>query len=131
MEEYMDMARMLRDSPDLLPWVVFVFVAGVILLERKMIKEYFSARMDYWRSRKETDAIIPEVIRNNTAALEHNTASIERWSNDRGENRRMLEEHERASQERERHLQEVINRVDRTANENARKLDIIEDRTEK
>lgn len=131
MGEYIEMAQRLHESPDLLPWVIFAFVAGIVVIERNMIKEYFTARTEYWRSKKSTDALIPEVIRNNTAALEHNTASIERWANDRGENRRMLEQHEQMSIERERHLQEVLNRVDRTATENARKLDIIEDRTEK
>lgn len=130
MDEYLNMAQRLHDSPDLLPWVVFIFVVGVLIAERKLIKEYFSARIEYWRSKKSTDSLIPEVIRNNTAALEHNTAAVERWGNDRGENRRMLEHHEKMCVERERHLQEVLNRVDRTATENARKLDILEDRTD-
>lgn len=131
MSEYMDIAQRLHDTPDLLPWVIFIFVAGIVIAERKMIKEYFAARIEYWRSKKSTDSLIPEVIRNNTAALEHNTAAVERWGNDRGENRRMLEHHERMCVERERHLQEVLNRVDKTVTSNARQLDILEDRTDK
>lgn len=126
----MNHAERFASRPDLFPWAVLIIVCAVVYRERALVKEYFAARIEYWRSKKTTDSLIPEVIRNNTAALEHNTAAVERWGNDRGENRRMLEHHEMMCVERERHLQEVLNRVDRTAAENARKLDILEDRTD-
>lgn len=131
LEELFENAERFASRPDLFPWVVLTIVCIVLYKEKDLAKEYFAARIEYWRSKKSTDSLIPEVIRNNTAALDHNTAAVERWGNDRGENRRMIEHHEQMCIERERHLQEVLNRVDKTATENARKLDILEDRTDK
>ena len=91
--------------------------------------EYFKARIGYWRSMKDVNAILPEVIRNNTAAMNMCTEAFKDWKGDRGENRRMLEFHEQASAERMQHIQEVVNRIDEIVTSNSKNLGLIEDRT--
>lgn len=129
MGESLEIARVLRDTPDLFPWVLMAVVLLIAYKQRDLISDYFRARVDYWKSMKDVNATLPEVIRNNTAAMNLCTEAFRDWKNDRGENRRMLQYHEEASAERMQHLQEVLNRVDATVTSNSRNIGLIEDRT--
>lgn len=131
MGESLEIARVLRDTPDLFPWVLLAVVLLIAYKQRDLISDYFRARVDYWKSMKDVNATLPEVIRNNTAAMNLCTEAFRDWKNDRGENRRMLQYHEEASAERMQHLQEVLNRIDATVTSNSRELGLIEDRTKK
>lgn len=138
MTEAMEMAKLLHASPALFPWACLVIACTLLYKERTLIKEYFQARIDYWHSRQKTDALIPELIRsntatiaNNTATIEHNTRVYENLENDRGESRALIRAHEKMSAERMQHIQEVLNRVDRTVTANSLQLGLIEDRTDK
>ena len=129
MGESLEIARVLRETPDLFPWVLMAVVLLIAYKQRDLISDYFRARVDYWKSMKDVNATLPEVIRNNTAAMNLCTEAFRDWKNDRGENRRMLQYHEEASAERMQHLQEVLNRVDATVTNNSRNIGLIEDRT--
>lgn len=131
MSEPIEIGKLLRDSPDLFPWVLLAVVLVIAYKQRDIISDYVTARIDYWRSMKDVNATLPEVIRNNTAAMNLCTEAFRDWKSDRGENRRMLEYHEAASAERMQHIQEVVNRIDRTVTENSRQIGLIEDRTDK
>lgn len=131
MGESLEIARVLRDTPDLFPWVLLAVVLLIAYKQRDLISDYFRARVDYWKSMKDVNSTLPEVIRNNTAAMNLCTEAFRDWKNDRGENRRMLQYHEDASAERMQHLQEVLNRIDATVTSNSRELGLIEDRTKK
>lgn len=130
MGETIDIAERLSRSPDLLPWVITVAIGIVLFKERDLVKGYFKARMEYWQSRKETDALLPELVRNNTAAMTMCTEAFKSWQTDRGTTRAMLEHHEKMSEERDRHIQEVVNRIDSTVTANSRQIGLIEDRTD-
>lgn len=131
MSEPIEIGKLLRESPDLFPWVLLAVVLVIAYKQRDIISDYVTARIDYWRSMKDVNATLPEVIRNNTAAMNLCTEAFRDWKSDRGENRRMLEYHEAASAERMQHIQEVVNRIDRTVTENSRQIGLIEDRTDK
>lgn len=138
MEEILNGADLFSQRPDLFPWVVLVLLCTVLYKERKMVREYFQARIDYWHSRKKTDALIPELIRsntatiaNNTAIIEHNTKVYHELEKDRGESRSLIQQHEKMSAERIQYIQEVVNRIDRTVTSNSMQLGLIEDRTER
>ena len=120
---------MLHDTPDLFPWVVLAIVLFLLVKERSTIRRYFAARIEAYEGRKQADAVLAELIRNNTAALDNNTAALESVKADRGETRRLLSYHEQASAERIQHVQEVVNRIDATVTDNSRQINIIEDRT--
>lgn len=129
MSEGIEIAKVLHDTPDLFPWVLLSVVLAIAYKQRATISDYVTARIDYWRSMKDVNATLPEVIRNNTAAMNLCTEAFRDWKNDRGENRRMLQYHEQASAERMQHIQEVVNRIDRTTTANSKDLGLIEDRT--
>lgn len=136
MDQVFTMANELKQSPDLLPWVVFISICFLIWKERNMFRRYFNSRMDYYSSRKQSDAVMAELIRNNTAALDNNTAVLESYKNDRGETRRMVDYHEKASKERIDsihdeigHMLTIVNRIDATVSENNKQITLIEDRT--
>ena len=115
--------------PDLLPWVIFVVVCIVLWANKGLVMEYIKARIGYWKSMKDVNAVLPEVIRNNTAAMNLCTEAFRDWKADRGENRRLLQFHEQASAERMQHIQEVVNRIDATVTSNSKSIGLIEDRT--
>lgn len=131
MQEGLEIARALRDTPDLFPWVLLAIGLIVAYKQRDLISDYFRARVDYWKSMKDVNATLPEVIRNNTAAMNLCTEAFRDWKNDRGENRRMLQFHEQASAERMQHIQEVVNRIDQTVTANSKNIGLIEDRTQR
>lgn len=144
MEEPIKWAQILHDTPDLFPWVCLVIICLVVLSQHKRILGYFDARIGAYNAKKQSDAVLAELIRNNTAALNNNTAALESVKTDRGETRRLLSFHEQASVERIEalrgdisnvrsdisHVQTVVNRVDETLTDNNKILGLIEDRTE-
>lgn len=138
MDETIEIARILHDTPDLFPWVCLVIVLIFIFKERQTIRAYVNARVEYYASKRQSDAVMGELVRNNTAALENNTAALESVKADRGETRRQLAFHEQVSKERIdtvrsdiAHVQEVVNRMDATVTSNSRQIGLIEDRTDK
>lgn len=117
MSEPIEIAQLLHDTPDLFPWVLLVVVILFVYKQRELITEYVRARIDYWRSMKDVNATLPEVIRNNTAAMQLCTEAFRDWKNDRGENRRLIERHEQLSLERHERLLSEIEHVTHIAND--------------
>lgn len=137
-EDMIDWAEALRTHPDLLPWIIFITICAVVIAQHKRILAYFDSRIEAHKARERSDAILAELIRNNTAALDNNTAALKSVEADRGETRRMLAFHESASKERIdavkkelEHMQTVINRVDDKVAKNNQMMAILEDRTDK
>ena len=135
MSEPMEIAQMLHDTPDLFPWVLLGIVLFVAYKQRQLIFDYIRARIDYWRSMKDVNATLPEVIRNNTAAINLCTEATREWRMDRGENRRMLEAHEKLSAERFDalkteigHVQSVVNDIENDTKANATGIAVLKDR---
>lgn len=140
MSEVIDVSRVLRESPDLFPWVVLVIVLAFLYRERGVIRELFESII---QSRKEVSiyhAQHNELVRNNTAALENNTAALDMVKKEREMLAKIMDRHEQLSAERfsrheemsaerERHIQAVINRIDETARSNGEALMVLEDRT--
>lgn len=131
MEDTIALGQMLRESPDIFPWVCLAIGLAIAYKQRDLISDYFKARVEYWKSMKDVNATLPEVIRNNTAAMNLCTEAFRDWKTDRGENRRLLQYHEQASAERMQHIQEVVNRIDRTVTSNSQQIGLIEDRTDR
>lgn len=130
MSEAIDIAKVLHGTPDLFPWVCLVIVLIIIFANRSKIGKYIDSRIEANESKKHSDAIMEELVRNNTAALNNNTAALESVKQDRGETRRLLSYHEEMSAERDHHIQEVVNRIDKTVTNNSMQIGLIEDRTE-
>lgn len=136
MDEAIEIGRLLHDTPDLFPWVCLAIIMIVCVAQHKRILGYFDARIDAWTSKKQSDAVMAELIRNNTAALNNNTAALEAVKVDRGETRKLLNFHEQVSRERNEsilseisHVQTVVNRIDETVSSNSESIRIVEDRT--
>ena len=126
---------MLHETPDLFPWVCLAIVLIILASQHKRILAYFDARIDAYSAKQKSDAVLAELIRNNTAALNNNTAALESVKQDRGETRRMLDYHEKVSQERIdvvrddiAHVQTVVNRVDETVSQNEKGIMVLQDR---
>lgn len=130
MNDAVELGKLLHDTPDLFPWVCLAIVLIVILTQHKRILAYFDARIEAYGARKEHDAVLAELIRNNTAALNNNTAALDSVRADRGETRRLLQYHENSSKERTEHLQTVVNRIDETVSQNEKDISLIKDRTQ-
>ena len=128
MDETIEFARLLHDSPDLFPWVCLAIVIFVMVAQHKRILAYFDARIEAYGAKKQSDAVLAELIRNNTAALNNTTAALESVKQDRGESRRMIQYHENASKERMEHIQSVVNRIDETVNQNEKGIMVLTDR---
>lgn len=131
MEDVLKWARMLEASPALLPWVVLVVVCAVCWRERDLFKGYVRARIEAHRESARFSMTYAELVRNNTAALDNNTAALKLVEQDRDLLARSLDHHEQLSRERVDHLQTVVNRIDATVTKNAREIALIEDRTDK
>lgn len=136
MDEVVELGKLLHDTPDLFPWVCLAIILVVCAAQHKRILGYFDARIEAWGAKKEADAVLAELIRNNTAALNNNTAALEAVKNDRGATRQLVNYHEQASKERIDnlvgiigHVQSVVNRIDETVSGNSEGIKIIEDRT--
>lgn len=138
MSEPLEIAQMLRSTPDLFPWVLLAVVLIVAYKQRGVISDYISARIDYWRSMKDVNATLPEVIRNNTAAMNLCTEAFRDWKSDRGENRQKIERHEQLSQERHErvlseieHIRVIVNDIEHDTKSNATGIAVLKDRKEK
>lgn len=138
MSDPKELALLLRDAPDLLPWFITAIVMVVAYKQRGLVFEYVKARIDYWRSMKDVNATLPEVIRNNTAAMNLCNEAFRDWKTDRGENRRMLEHHEVTSAERHKrvlseieHIRSIVNDIEQDTKSNATGIAVLKDRKEK
>lgn len=136
MDEAVEIGKLLHDTPDLFPWVCLGIILIVCTAQHKRILAYFDARIKAWCSKEKSDAVMAELVRNNTAALNNNTAALNSVKIDRGESRRLIQFHEQVSKERVdkvlddiSHVQTVVNRIDETVNSNSENIKIIEDRT--
>lgn len=135
MSEPIEIGKLLRESPDLFPWVLLAVVLVIAYKQRDIISDYVTARIDYWRSMKDVNATLPEVIRNNTAAMNLCTEAFRDWKSDRGENRRMLESHESACEERHdrvlseiEHVRSIVNDIEQDTKSNATGIAVLKDR---
>lgn len=135
MDDPIELAKLLHETPDLFPWVCLAIVLILLVAQHKRVLAYFDARIDAYSAKQKSDAVIAELIRNNTAALNNNTAALESVKQDRGETRRMLNYHECMSKERMDairddifHVQSVVNRVDETVSQNERDITVLKDR---
>lgn len=128
LDEPLEWARVLHDTPDLFPWVCLVLICMVLLSQHKRIIAYFDARIDAYGAKKQSDAVLAELIRNNTAALENNTAALNAVKSDRGETRRMITYHEEMSVERIQHLQAVVNDIEQDTKANSAGIKVLLDR---
>lgn len=129
MNETLELAKLLHDTPDLFPWVCLAIICIVVVAQHKRILAYFDARIDAYSAKKQSDAVMAELIRNNTAALNNNTAALDAVRADRGETRRLLAHHEELSAERDKHIQTVVNRIDANVTSNSKLIELLEDRT--
>lgn len=128
LEQPIHWAQVLRESPDLFPWVCLVLICIVVLSQHKRILAYFDARIEAYGAKKQSDAVLAELIRNNTAALENNTAALDAVRADRGETRRLVTYHEEMSAERIQHLQAVVNDIEHDTKANAAGIKVLLDR---
>lgn len=138
MNEAVELGKMLHDTPDLFPWVCLAIVLIVVVAQHKRILGYFDAKIEAYKEKQKSDAVLAELIRNNTAALNNNTAALEMVKNDRGITRNMIDYHEKMSKERINalqesigHVQTVVNRIDEIVSDNSESIKIVEDRTRK
>lgn len=129
MSDAVELGKMLHDTPELFPWICLAIILIVVVSQRKRIFAYIDSRIDANKARKNQDAVLAELIRNNTAALNNNTAALESVKLDRGETRRLLQYHENASKERMDHIQTVVNRIDETVSQNERDITVIKEIT--
>lgn len=136
MNEAVELGRLLHDTPDLFPWVCLAIVMIVIVAQHKRILAYFDARIESYKEKERSDAVLAELIRNNTAALNNNTAALEMVKSDRGITRNMIDYHEKVSKERIdsvqesiSHVQTVVNRIDEIVSDNSESIKLVEDRT--
>lgn len=128
MDDPIELAKLLHDTPDLFPWVCLAIVLILLVAQHKRILAYFDARIDAYSAKQKSDAVIAELIRNNTAALNNNTAALESVKQDRGETRRMINYHENASKERMEHIQSVVNDIRDTVTQNEKDITVLKDR---
>lgn len=127
--EVITVAEQLKAARDILPWVILVICVFVIWRCRKYIADWFQTSINEKKENAVYHAQQNELIRNNTAALNNNTAALEMVQRDRELMTDLLKNHEQMSKERIEHIQTVVNRIDTTVTENARNITIIEDRT--
>ena len=128
MDETIQAARLLRDSPSLFPWVVLVLFCSVIYHERKTIRAYFVSRIEARDDARRFSATYAELVRNNTAAMNNNTAALESVKRDRAETRQAIQHHEELSRERIDRLQEILGNIEEAANQSEKNTSILVDR---
>lgn len=138
MNDAIELGKMLHDTPDLFPWVCLAIVLIVVVAQHKRILAYFDAKIEAYKEKQKSDAVLAELIRNNTAALNNNTAALEMAKNDRGITRNMIDYHEKVSKERIdavqesiSHVQTIVNRIDEIVSDNSENIKLVEDRTRK
>lgn len=130
MSDVIEVANLLHMTPELFPWVVLAIVLIFVYKERNTIRNLFQSRIDANKEMKLHNAIVDELIRNNTAALNNNTAVLETIKVDRDITKNAIDGHEKMSMERIQHLQIVLNRIDKTVTRNNHIMGLLEDRTE-
>lgn len=128
MNETIELAQLLRDSPSLFPWVVLVLLCSVIYHERKTIRAYFVSRIEARDDARRFSATYAELVRNNTAAMNNNTAALESVKRDRAETRQAIQHHEELSRERIDRLQEILGNIEEAANQSEKNTSILVDR---
>lgn len=135
MDEAIEFAKLLHDTPDLFPWVCLGIIILVCTAQHKRIFAYFDARIEAYGAKKQSDAVLAELIRNNTAALNNNTAALESVKQDRGESRRMIQYHENVSKERMEmirddisHIQTAVNDIRDTVTQSERDITVLKER---
>ncbi len=131
MEEIMTIAQTLQSTPDLFQWVVLALIVFVIFTNRNRIESLIDAAIDERKERKRSNIILSELIRNNTSALDNNTAALNMVKNDRGETRRMLEHHEELSKARDEETLASVGAIRSIVNENKAKISVVEDRVDR
>ena len=129
MAEVFDYGERLYNNPGLLPWVVFAVFIVIAIAQHKRIFAYFDARIEAQKAKVKSDAVMAELVRNNTAALQNNTEMLSILKTERHEMAALLENHETLSAERIAHLQTVVNRIDGTVRDNHNDITLIADRT--
>lgn len=77
MSDVIEVANLLHMTPELFPWVVLTIVLIFVYKERDAIRNLFQSHIDANKEMKLHNAIVDELIRNNTAALNNNTAVLE------------------------------------------------------
>lgn len=137
MQEAFEAAERFAEKPHLFPWVVLALVVLFTISQRKLIVDYIQSRIAehnakalWYENQTKSTEVTTEVIRNNTAALNNNTEALHTSNADRGETRKMLDKHEELSKERDRHIQDGIDRIEAVVSGNSIKLGLIEDRTD-
>lgn len=123
--EVIEIAEQLKAAPDLFPWVCLIAVAFIVWRCRKHIGEYFQTVINSKKEETMFHAQQNELIRNNTAALNNNTAALELVQKDREMLANIVKHHEQLSQERFAHLQTVMNQTRDTVVANTQDLAII------
>lgn len=131
MNEALDVAKFLHDTPDIFPWVVLAVVLLILYKERTLIRDFFLSAIQARVDSANYQAQNNEIIRNNTAALENNTAVLEMIKKDRDLMLRELENHEQMSRERMQHIQTVVNRVDDVVRDNRHDIVLVKDRDDR
>lgn len=127
MDDAIELGKLLHDTPDLFPWVCLAIICILVVTQHKRILTYIDSRIEANKARKNQEVIMTELIRNNTAALNNNTAALESVKLDRGETRRLLQYHENASKERTDHIQTVVNKIDDIVCQNEKNISIIKE----
>lgn len=138
MSDVMTVAEKLHTSPTLFPWVCLAVVLIILLANRKTIQEYISACVVSKKQSALYQAQNNELIRNNTAALNNNTAMLEMVKQDRELMIQKLEHHEEMSKERVdnirvemTHIETVMNQTRDGVLNNGQELAIVSTKVEK
>lgn len=131
MDEIMEWAHMLQASPALIPWIVLVLVCVVTWREKDLVKGFIRARIEAHRESARFSMTYAELVRNNTAALDNNTAALKMVENDRSSTNKLLDHHEKLMEERMAHLQTVVNRIDERTTDNREDIVRVAERVDK
>lgn len=106
MNDFIGFAKELHAAPDLFPWVCLAIILFIIYKNRNAIEDYLKASIKAKHEAAMYHAQHNELVRNNTAALDNNTAALEMVNQDRKEMVKYLEHHEELSKQRQDQVQE-------------------------
>lgn len=130
MDDFFAFGEKLHASPDLFPWVCLALVLFFVFKNHHLITDYIKATINAKKEVAVYHAQHNELVRNNTAALNNNTAALEMVNRDRETMLNALENHEQLSRERLEHVQTVLNQTCDIVIENQKEIAIISDRQE-
>ena len=102
MNEFIGFAKELHATPDLFPWMCLAILLILAYKNRNFIGDYVKASIKAKHETAIYHAQHNELVRNNTAALDNNTAALELVNQDRKEMISYIEYHEELSKERHR-----------------------------